>query len=119
MLRRSLVLAALAATGFAVAPGGASASELIDRNAQNVRLAVNPKGQALLTYRARGRTWRVLAWGAINALPPTRGRRQVAFRLDYSGGWGTYRREVWRGFRNACSAYDGPALRWLVTACVP
>ena len=78
MLRRSLVLAALAAAAFAVAPATASASELIDRNAQNVRLAVNPKGQALLTYRARGRTWRVLAWGAINALPPTRGRRQVA-----------------------------------------
>ena len=117
MLRRSLVLAALAAAAFAVAPAAASASELIDRNAQNVRLAVNPKGQALLTYRARGRTWRVLAWGAINALPPTRGRRQVAFRLDYSGGWGTSRRDVWRGFRNACSAYDGPALTWLVTAC--
>jgi hypothetical protein len=117
LLRRSLVLAALVIAATAAFPGTASASELIDRNAQNVKLAVNPKGQALLTYRARGRTWRVLAWGAINAIPPTRGRRQVAFRLDYSGGWGTYRRDVWRGFKNRCTAYDGPALKWLVTAC--
>jgi hypothetical protein len=117
LLRRSLVLAVLVLAAIAAFPGTASASELIDRNAQNVRLAVNPKGQALLTYRARGRTWRVLAWGAVNAIPPTRGRRQVAFRLDYSGGWGTYRRDVWRGFKNRCTAYDGPALKWLVTAC--
>jgi hypothetical protein len=116
VLRRSLVLAALIAAVAAV-PGTASASELIDRNASNVKLAVNPKGQALLTYRARGRTWRVLAWGAINAIAPTTSRRQVAFRLDYSGGWGTYRRDVWRGFKNGCTAYDGPALKWLVTAC--
>jgi len=117
LLRRSVVLVALVTAAFAVAPATASASELIDRNAQNVKLAANEKGQALLTYRARGRTWRVLAWGAANALPPTRSRRQVAFRLDYSGGWGTYRREVWRGFRNTCGAYDGPELKWLVTAC--
>jgi hypothetical protein len=117
LLRPAFVLAALVLAAIAAFPGTASASELIDRNAQNVKLAVNPKGQALLTYRARGRTWRVLAWGAINAIPPTRGRRQVAFRLDYSGGWGTYRRDVWRGFKNRCTAYDGPALKWLVTAC--
>ncbi len=117
MLRRSLVLAALIAATAAAFPGTAPASELIDRNASNVKLAVNPKGQALLTYRARGRTWRVLAWGAINAIAPTQARRQVAFRLDYSGGWGTYRRDVWRGFKNGCTAYDGPALKWLVTAC--
>jgi hypothetical protein len=117
LLRRFLVLAALVLAAIAAFPGTASASELIDRNAQNVKLAVNPKGQALLTYRARGRTWRVLAWRAINAIPPTRGRRQVSFRLDYSGGWGTYRRDVWRGFKNRCTAYDGPALKWLVTAC--
>jgi hypothetical protein len=116
LLRRSAVFAALLVVIVAV-PGTASASELIDRNASNVKLAVNPKGQALLTYSSRGRTWRVLAWGAINAIAPTTSRRQIAFRLDYAGGWGTYRREVWRGFNNACTAYDGPALKWLVAGC--
>jgi hypothetical protein len=100
-----------------VAPAAARASELIDRDARGTRLAVNPSGQALLTYRAAGKTRRVLAWGAVNAIAPTTSRPQIAFRLDYSGGWGTFRRDVWRGFRNACRPYDGPALAWLVTAC--
>jgi hypothetical protein len=100
-----------------VAPASAVASELIDRDATGVRLAVNRSGQALLTYRAGGTTRRVLAWGAVNAIAPTTSRRQIAFRLDYSGGWGTSRRDVWRGFRNACRPYDGPALAWVVTAC--
>jgi hypothetical protein len=114
---RTLIAPALAAATAAALPATASASELIDRNAREIRLAVNTQGQALLTYHARGRTWRVLAWGAINAIPPTQARPQVNFRLDYSGGWGTYRREVWRTFRNACRPYDGPELKWLVTAC--
>jgi hypothetical protein len=32
----------------------------------------------------------VLAWGAINAKPTKRGTRQVAFKLDYSGGYQKY-----------------------------
>jgi hypothetical protein len=100
-----------------VAPASAVASELIDRDATGVRLAVNRSGQALLTYRAGGKPRRVLAWGAVNAIAPTTSRRQIAFRLDYSGGWGTFRRDAWRGFRNACRPYDGPALAWVVTAC--
>jgi hypothetical protein len=101
----------------AVVAGTAHASQLIDRNAHVVNLAVNAKGEALITYRAAGGLKRVLAWGAINAIAPTRARPQVAFKLDYSGGWGKYRRDYWRTFRNACRRYDGPALTWLVTAC--
>jgi hypothetical protein len=99
------------------APGPAGASELITRNATGVRLAVDRAGEALLTFRAGGRQQRVLAWGAINAIHPTTARPQVAFRLDYSGGWGVHKRAVWKGFRNACRRYDGPDLAWLVTAC--
>jgi hypothetical protein len=114
----SRLLIALACSVVAlVAPGSAAASELIDRDAKGVRLAVNRAGEALLTYRAAGKTRRVLAWGAANAIAPTQSRRQIAFRLDYTGGWGKYRRDVWRGFRNGCRPYDGPALAWLVTAC--
>lgn len=94
----------------------ASASELIARNATNVRLEVNREGTALLTYRAGGELHRVLAWGAINARPSTSPSRQVAFRLDYSGGWGSERRPVWKTFVDACEPVRVP-LRWLVTSC--
>jgi hypothetical protein len=59
----------------------------------------------------------VLAFGAVNARHPTPGQAQVAFRVDYSGGWATYRKILSRGFVDACRKYTGPALPWLVTAC--
>lgn len=108
----------LAAAVFAAAalPAGAGASQLIDRNATGVRLEVSSSGTALLTYRTEGRVRHVLAWGAANAIAPTPSRRQVAFRVDYSGGWGTFRRDVWKTFANACTPFT-PPLNWLVTAC--
>lgn len=110
----TLLLAALAAACFA-AP--ASASEIIARNAKNVKLQVNKQGQALVSYTAAGKRANVLVWGAVNAIHPTTARKQVAFRVDYSGGYGTFKRPVWKTFKNACRAYDGPELQWLVTAC--
>ena len=100
-------------------PLAAGASNLIDRNAQNIQLKVNRNGEALITYRAAGRTRNVLAWGALNARHPNPASRvpQIHFKLDYSGGWGKYRKTYWKTFSNACRAYDGPALAWLVTAC--
>src|SRR5215213_597690 len=111
-------LAVLLTFVFAVAvPGTASASEILDRNANDVSVKVDQNGQALISYSARGKRWNVLAWGAVNALHPTFGRKQVEFKLDYSGGYGTYKRDVWKTFKNACSDYDGPALKWFVTGC--
>jgi hypothetical protein len=107
----SVVLAA------AFAASAASASELIDRNATGVKLAVNAKGEALVTYTAAGKLKHVLASGAVNAIAPTQARKQVEFKLDYAGGWGQYRNDYWKKFGARCGAYDGPALRWLVTAC--
>jgi hypothetical protein len=101
-----LLLSALVAAALA---DGAAASELIDRNASDIRLQVNRSGEALLSYTARGSRRNVLAWGAINAHHPAPGRAQVEFRKDYSAGAG--------GFANACAPYDGPGLKWLVTAC--
>jgi hypothetical protein len=95
----------------------ANASQLVDRNARNVKLEVNAKGEALLSYSAHGKVKHVLAWGALNAIAPTRSRPQVQLKLDYAGGWGTYRTSYWKTFKNACSAYDGPALAWYVTGC--
>jgi hypothetical protein len=59
----------------------------------------------------------VLAWGAKNAIAPTTARKQVKFKLDYSGGWGTYRKNVWRTFKNHCQKYDGPTIQWVKVAC--
>jgi hypothetical protein len=59
----------------------------------------------------------VLAWGAVDAHHPSRDVAQVRFQFDYAGGWRKYRREVWRGFRDACRPYDGPELVYLVAAC--
>jgi hypothetical protein len=115
VLRRVVFPCAVLAA-VALAPG-AQASELIDRNASRVSLAVARDGKALVTYRAQGKLHRVLAWGAVNAIAPTRSRPQVEFKLDYSGGWGTFRRPVWKSLRNACRPYDGPELHWLVASC--
>jgi len=101
----------------AVLAGPASSSQLIDRNAQNVRLEVNKKGEALLTYRVGGHVRHVLVWGAINARTPNPNVPQVRFKKDYAGGWGKYRTNYWRTFRNSCRRYDGPTLAWFVTGC--
>jgi hypothetical protein len=92
------------------AAGGARASEIIDRNAHDVRLGIDAGGQALVTYKVRGRVMHVRAWGAINARHPTMSRPQVRFRKDYSG-------RHWTAFRNQCRAYDGPRLAFQVSAC--
>jgi hypothetical protein len=116
-MRRPLTLALFISSALMLAPA-ASASELIDRNASRVSLAVSQDGKALITYRAQGKLHRVLAWGAVNAIAPTRSRPQLKLKLDYSGGWGTFRRPVWKTFRNACQPYDGPALKWFVAGCL-
>jgi hypothetical protein len=107
------VLAAAALTG------SASASQLIDRNAKNVSLQVNAKKEALVRYTVGGVQKHVLAWGAVNAVPPTRGRTQVAFKLDYTGGYGKYHNaNYWQtSFQGACIHYDGPAIPYVVAAC--
>ncbi len=110
------VLAALVLVALAL-PARAEASQLIARDTSGERLAVSADGKALVTYRARGRVHRVLAWGAVDALHPSAERPQVRFSVDYSGGWGRFGRPVWRTLRNACGPYRGPALTWVVAAC--
>jgi hypothetical protein len=115
VVRVSLVVAASLAA--LAAAGTASASQLIDRDASKVGLEVNAQGQALLTYSAHGRVRHVLAWGAVNAIPSTESRPQLKLRLDYSGGWGTSHRAVWKTFKDTCRPYDGPSLPWFVAGC--
>lgn len=115
-MRKVLVAVVVTAVTASIAQS-ATASQLIDRNAHNLKLAINAKGEALITYTAGGRLKHVLAWDAINARAPTRGGKQIAFKLDYAGGWGKYHREYWRTFGSYCGRYDGPPLAWFVAAC--
>lgn len=116
-LRTAVPLAFLLAGLFAALPDAAHASQLVARNTSNERLQVSQSGKALVIYHARGRLQRVLAWGAVNARRPSETAKQAAFGMDYSGGWGTFGRPVWKTLRNACGPYRGPVLPWLVTAC--
>jgi hypothetical protein len=107
--RRLALAAAAALLAASVVPGLAEASEIVGRNAHGVRLGISRSGGvALVTFRAEGRLHRIRASGAINARSPSQSRRQVSFRLDFSGG---------RPFRRSCGRYDGPRLEHLVTAC--
>ena len=80
--------------------------QILARNATNVRLEVDADGHALVTYRSGGRLRRVLAWGAVNAIPPTQDRDQVNFAVTYGAA----------PIRNVCRPYR-PPLAWLVVAC--
>ena len=90
-MRRLLVLLVLAS---AVLAPGAGASQVISTSTvTGLTLGVNSKGEALLTYKQGGKVVHVLAWGAVNAIPPTQTGKQVAFQLDYSGGFDKYYNE--------------------------
>ena len=111
------VLAAAALALFLAAPAMASEA-LSDVNVKGLTLAVNRKGEALLTYkRESGAIRRVLVWGAVNSLTPSPTVPQVRFKYDYAGGWGKYRKLYWKTFSSACGKYDGPRLAYTIASC--
>jgi hypothetical protein len=108
----------MAIAAMAVLAGTANASQLIDRNATHVSLAIDAKGEAIVTYKDAGKLKHVLAWGAVNAIAPSRSHKQVAFKLDYSGGYAEYKKaDYFKSFGGKCGRYDGPPLAWKVAAC--
>jgi hypothetical protein len=113
-----LCLPAVACAAALVAAVPADASERLADDARRATLKVGGQGRALVEYTTpRGVRRHVLAWGAVNARPPSQSVRQVRFRLDFSGGWKSTGRAVWRGWKNSCRPYDGPELAYLVAAC--
>lgn len=108
MTRARIRTSLLACAGALVLCAPAEGSMIVARNATKVKLAVDGRGIAHVSYRDRGRERHLIAWGAIND--------QIKFKLDYSGGWRTSRAQVWRTI-TACERYDGPMLAWLVAAC--
>ncbi len=105
------------ATAFAALPGLAHASQLIARNTATERITVTSSGRAVIAYHGQGRLQHVLVWGAVDARPPSNEVPQVQFHVDYSGGWRSHGKAVWKSARNACGAYRGTQLRYLVSAC--
>jgi hypothetical protein len=105
----SVLFCALLALGSAVPAG---AAEIVTRNANQIGLATDNHGRAMVSYYQRGRMWHVFYSGAINARPPSQNVAQVKFKVDYSGGRGQ-----WRHFKNTCRPYDGPELAWFIDAC--
>lgn len=116
-MHRHLVLAATAAVSAAIFVAPAPAAQLITRNARNVELRVDARGEALVTYRQGDTVRHVLAWGAVDAIAPKTSRSQVAFKVDYSGGYKKYGRPIRKSFRDVCGPYHGPRLAWFVKAC--
>jgi len=112
-----LVAAVVALATMATTP--ARASQTLGRNATNVQLAVNAKGEALVTFtRQDGVVAHILAWGASDAVATGSGLPQQRFKVDNSGGWGKYRKaNYWRTFKNVCGQYSGPPLAYGVAAC--
>ena len=113
LLRTGVALLALAAVGAS----SASASEILTRNAKNIRIKVDSSGRAVVYFTQAGQAKHPLVWGAINARHPNRTIRQVKFKIDYSGGFGSFGKPIWKTIRNRCRPYDGPRIPWLVTAC--
>jgi hypothetical protein len=104
-LQRSIILVTLLLAA-AVGATRAYASAIIARNVTRPTLSIDRHGRAHVGYRQHGRRHAVVAWGAINARPPSRVRPQVRFHLRYG-----------LGGRGVCLPYDGPHLAWLVKAC--
>ena len=68
MRRHRLGAAAIACTALAATlVPAASGSELIARNATNVRVQADAQGRALVSFRSEGQSRQLLAWGAIDA----------------------------------------------------
>ena len=101
------------------APSSALASQMIDRDATHVSIAVNSQHRAVVSYMRGGAWHHVLVWGAINARQPSRSVAQVKFRLDYAGGYGSFGTGYWKQIvkHNVCGRYTGPPLAWKVVAC--
>ena len=115
---KTVLGAAITCTLAALAAPPAFGSYLVDRNAKSVKLQVDSGGHALVSYIATGAQKHVLIWGAVNALPPTKGKPQVSFKVDYSGGYKALRKaNYFKTIKNVCRPYTGPKLSWLLTAC--
>jgi hypothetical protein len=89
--RLQLIFLAVLVLGAAVAVPVASAGQVISTTSvTNLSLGVNAKGEAMLTYTQKGKVVHVLGFGAVNAIAPVKGKKQLALTLLYDGGYQKY-----------------------------
>jgi len=100
-----VLLTVLLVAAFLGAPALAS-SAIIGRNVTRATLTIDRGRHAHVSYYSRGHRTTLVAWGAINARPPSKTVPQVKFQLRYG-----------EGGHGVCLPYDGPPLSWLVKAC--
>jgi hypothetical protein len=112
-MNRRRTLAALALVALA-APAPADPTLIVGRNPTKPSLQVDSAGRALVEFTSGGKVQHVLVWGAVNARPPTRGKPQTAFKVDFSGGFAIRKPGYWKRFVNVCKPYTGPPLAWYV-----
>ncbi len=117
LLRRRHLAALAVLASIVAAPEASYASEKLTDNASNVTLKVDSGGRAVVLFTRNGRRLHPLIWGAVNARHPNPRAGQVKFKVDYSGGYGRFRKPIWKTMKNRCRPYDGPPLPWLVAAC--
>ena len=118
-VRRVAATAGIALVTIAVAQP-ASAATVLAHGAKWESIRVNKIGVANIGYRAYGRTYHTLVWGARNALAPSTRTSQVKFHINFAGGYGTFLgRGYWRKVtaHNVCGRYTGPKLWHMVVAC--
>ena len=123
-MRLRVLLAVCIVAGLAL-PATAAASQIVARNARYpaIKVMVRKDGTqvAMVSFLQHGLWHHVLLWGAVNARrpDPLHPRSQVAFHVDYSGGYGSFGAGYWKivKARNVCGPYQGPGLPWRVAAC--
>ena len=113
---KRLVLIAVAAAALVrltvVRP--ASATFIVGRDPQHPTLQVDSTGHAMVSFTSGGKVQHVMVWGAVNAGPPKKGGQQVAFKVDFSGGFSIHKSGYWKTIKNVCKPYTGPTLAWYV-----
>ena len=93
-LRRH-VLVLLAVLSAVFAPMATASSIVSTSNETFVSLGVNSQGQAMVVYKDNnGKVHNVVAYGAVNAIPPKKGAMQLNFKYDYSGGYTLFRGNI-------------------------
>jgi hypothetical protein len=113
-VRRLVLLTLVAAALAQLAVARANATFIVGRNPQHPKLQVDSTGHAIVSFTSGGKAQHIMVWDAVNAVPPKRGGQQVAFKVDFSGGFAIHKSGYWKTIKNVCKPYTGPKLAWYV-----
>jgi hypothetical protein len=84
---RNILLALIALAAAVVVPTATASQVISTTSVSGLQLGVNDQGEAMVSYTQGGKMVHVLAYGAVNALAPVSGGKQVSLTLGYDGGY--------------------------------